>query len=231
MMINHGAEIDKLNRLNLDKLNFGCGPNPLPGWVNIDGGDGKVWTAPSAAEIVKLDAFDAVRRIPEGSARFIFSEQFFEHFDRPTAIQLLKEWYRILKPGGVVRIQTPDLEKEVLMYLDKLEGVSWEKDVKPRRIRQLGESKESYCKLEANENYTPAILLNNGMHLDGHLFLYDFETLAQSLRVAGFQSILKVEFGKSTHQELSGINLHDGGDSGRHWIPKVVLEVEAQKPF
>jgi hypothetical protein len=34
----------------------------------------------------------------------------FEHFNRVTALGLLIRWHKWLKPGGVLRIETPDLE-------------------------------------------------------------------------------------------------------------------------
>lgn len=227
--IDLSTELVKLKQNGYEKLNFGCGGFPLAGWTNIDGGDGKVWHAPSDDSIVRLDAFVALREIPSNSASYVFSEQFFEHFDRPTGLLLLKEWFRVLKPGGVLRIQTPDLYKEVLIYLNKLDFVDWKKNVVPRRLKQIEASKEEYCKLAEGEAYTRSMLLNNGMHLDGHRFLYDFETLQQSLRLAGFHNIEQVEFGISKHQELNGINLHDGGSIDRSWIPKIVLEVEGLK--
>lgn len=58
---------------------------------------------------------------------------------------------------------------------------------------------------------------------------YDFETLARSLSLAGFRQIVRERFGCSTHEALRGIDRHDGGETGRHWIPGIVLTVEATK--
>ena len=35
----------------------------------------------------------------------------FEHFDRPTALRLLLDWYDWLEPGGTLTIETPDFER------------------------------------------------------------------------------------------------------------------------
>ncbi|MBW4441669.1 MAG: hypothetical protein KME10_10620 [Plectolyngbya sp. WJT66-NPBG17] len=37
------------------------------------------------------------------------------------------------------------------------------------------------------------------------------------------------QFGQSVHPELGGIDHHDGGETGRHWVPQIVLTVEATK--
>ena len=86
---------------------------------------------------------------------------------------------------------------------------------------------DPYGKLVEGEHYTRSMLLNNGMHMDGHRYLYDFETLSQTLRLAGFRDIARVAYGESEHAALRGIDRHDGGKSGRSWIPSIVLAVEA----
>jgi predicted SAM-dependent methyltransferase len=52
---------------------------------------------------------------------------------------------------------------------------------------------------------TNAVFLNNFMRAWGHTFVYDRETLAQSLQLAGFGAIRECEFGRSDHPFLSGL--------------------------
>jgi predicted SAM-dependent methyltransferase len=223
------AEINKLKKADLSKINFGCGTNILPGWTNTDGGDGKHFFPPPLPEIVRLDVWNFLRRTPDAVARFITSEQFFEHFTRQDGIGLLRHWHRILMPGGVLRIQTVDLEKEIQVYLNICPGVSWEKDVLPHRTKYLTTATDFYGGLCAGERYTRSMLLNNGFHMNGHKYIYDFETIQQSLHVAGFTKIKREVFGCSDYPELRGIDHHDGGETGRHWVPLNVLTVEAVK--
>jgi len=53
-----------------------------------------------------------IRQLPfdNGSFDIIFSSHVLEHFDREEHIQLLKEWLRVLKPEGEVRIVVPSIE-------------------------------------------------------------------------------------------------------------------------
>ncbi|HQZ40960.1 MAG TPA: methyltransferase domain-containing protein [Vicinamibacterales bacterium] len=219
----------KLEGADFRRINFGCGPFPLERWLKTDGGDGRIFEAPDDPRIVALDVWEFLGHVPSNAVEYITSEQFFEHFDRHEGHRLIREWYRVLKPGGVLRIQCPDLEKEIRIYLDMLDGVSWEDTVLPHRIRHIGQSSEPSAKLVEGERYTRAMLINNGMRLDGHKFIYDFETLAQSLSLAGFRQIVRERFGRSTHAPFQGIDRHDGGETGRHWIPGIVLTVEATK--
>lgn len=46
----------------------------------------------------------------DGQFTFIFSEHFFEHLPQATGIALMKECWRVLRPGGVLRTVVPDAD-------------------------------------------------------------------------------------------------------------------------
>jgi predicted SAM-dependent methyltransferase len=222
-------ECDKLLSLPNTKLNLGCGNFPLEGWTNIDGGDGKNFAPPKNDEVVKLDVFEAMAEIPDASVEYITSEQFFEHFTRQEGFALLGECFRVLKKQGVIRIQVPDLYITVKCYLDEWPDAPWETVQLPHRLRHISGSIDPYSKLLPGETYMPSMFINNSFHMDGHKFLYDFETLEQCLELAGFLQVERCKFGESRHEALRGIDKHDGGETGSFWIPKIALTVEATK--
>jgi predicted SAM-dependent methyltransferase len=97
------------------KLHFGCGPRILPGWVNIDG-----WSFPG------MDfTTDLRQRLPlnDESCRLIFTEHVIEHIDSDFRLRVLREFLRVLRPGGTVRIVVPDCEKFADAYLRR--DVAW----------------------------------------------------------------------------------------------------------
>ena len=124
-------------------------------------------------------------------------------------------------------IQGPDLESVVALYRNELAFADWETVQLPHRLRHVGETRDPYGRLAPGEAFTPAIMINNGFHMDGHRFLYDFATLAQTLRLAGFAKVVRASFGESAHAALRGIGRHDGGATGASWVPRVALVVEA----
>lgn len=93
------------------KLNFGCGLDKRKDFINID-----------IRGEVKPDLVWDLGKIPypyENSAiDEIIAKDILEHFPFKAIESLLKEWYRLLKKGGKIYIQAPDLEyiaKEVIL--------------------------------------------------------------------------------------------------------------------
>jgi hypothetical protein len=222
-----GGEVARLRASGSRKLNLGAGGFPLEGWINVDGGDGRHYDAPEDPRVIRLDVFEALAALPDGSMDFIASEQFFEHFTRQEGLAMAREFRRVLSPAGVLRIQVPDLESVVALYRNELAFADWGTVQLPHRLRHVGETRDPYGRLAPGEAFTPAIMINNGFHMDGHRFLYDFATLAQTLRLAGFAKVVRAAFGESAHAALRGIDRHDGGSTGAAWVPRVALVVEA----
>jgi predicted SAM-dependent methyltransferase len=222
-------ELARLRATPTRKLHLGCGAHPMDGWTNVDGGDGVHFDPPADPRVIELDVFDALAALPDASVDFVHSEQFLEHFTRQDGFQLLRECARVVRPGGVVRTQVPDLHQVVKLYLDEVEFAPWATVQYPHRMRNMAGGSDPYGKLIPGEQYLPAMMINNGFHMDGHRFLYDYETLAQVLRLAGFSHVERCEFGHSRHTALHGIDHHDGGETGRSWVPKVALTVESTK--
>lgn len=90
------------------KLHLGCGEIHLDDFINID--------------IIKTQAVDKIMDVrkleyEDNSIEAIYSAHVLEHFTRPEAPQVLKEWYRVLKPGGRLIIVNPNLNRWILRYL------------------------------------------------------------------------------------------------------------------
>lgn len=209
----------------LQRLNFGCGQFPLSGWTNIDGGDGVWYGAPDDDRVIKLDLFEALHVLPGGVASRIYSEHLFEHFTLAQGHTILRQWFRALQIGGVVRIVCPDLETEARLLLKQFSPAPNDA-IDRHRLKWLGDR----YKFQPGERLTRAIVLNYAMWLDGHKFVYDAETLEQSLRLAGFEGITRCSFGESAHADMRGIDSHDGGETGRSWVPRMALVMEGTKP-
>ena len=85
------------------KLHLGAGPNILAGWLNTD-------VEPKGIGVYYLDAGKPFP-IQDQAFDYIFNEHLIEHFTYRDGLRVLQECYRVLKPGGAIRIATPDMDK------------------------------------------------------------------------------------------------------------------------
>lgn len=160
----------------LTKVHLGCGSNMMPGWINCD----------IERNLPGVKFVDLRERLPfaDGSVDFIFCEHVIEHLTLKDGHHMLAEAMRILKPGGVIRIVTPNLKTLMNDY----------------RMKKLDRWKHSGWLPE-----TPAQLVNEGLRNWGHLFVYDADELAMSLAFTGFLTTDEKNWGISEYDELNGI--------------------------
>jgi predicted SAM-dependent methyltransferase len=139
-------------------LHLGCGKRKIPGFVNVD--------------IQKYDSVDVVGDITQGlpfeenSVDLIYSCAVIEHFNRNSWKNVLKYWYSLLKPGGILQVSTLDFNAICNRYLknnsiDEIIGIL------------LGGSKD---------------------FTDRHGVVYDFEYLKSGLEEVGFIDIKIVDW-------------------------------------
>lgn len=87
------------------RLNLGCGDKILPGYVNVDVAESRAGKKPD----VICDLRELGSSFEEGSADEILSVHVIEHFWRWEALEVLREWGRILRPGGKMILECPNL--------------------------------------------------------------------------------------------------------------------------
>ena len=94
-------------------LNLGCGNRYHPEWVNVDFHS----TGPGVI------AYNLNKGLPfeDNSFDVVYHSHLLEHFPKSHAVPFLKECYRVLKNGGIIRVVVPDLEQIIRCYLNLLE--------------------------------------------------------------------------------------------------------------
>jgi len=90
------------------KLHIGCGMRRIPGYVHVDILD--------ASHIDYRCSVDSLPQFADNSASLIYASHVLEHFGRYEVENVLREWHRVLAPGGVLRIAVPDFAAVVAMY-------------------------------------------------------------------------------------------------------------------
>jgi len=84
------------------KLNLGCGQTKKDGYINVD--IEKKTGAEITSSVVSMPFFD------DCSIEEILCNHLLEHLSIQECDQALQEWFRILKFGGAITIETPDFE-------------------------------------------------------------------------------------------------------------------------
>ena len=161
------------------RLHVGSGSQRLEGWINVD--------------IRPFPGVDVVTDISRGlafsDAEAVFAEHFLEHLAADHALDFLAAVRLILRPGGRLRLSTPNLDWVWLTHYDP--------DAAP------------------DDKVQGALALNRAFHGWEHKFLWNRETLDLALRATGFADLTWHRYGESEIEHLRGLERHETyGDAG-----------------
>lgn len=91
-------------------INIGAGDWECPGWTNLDHSSKTYAVEQSRHNFVEYDIRNDKLPFEDMSVDAIFCSHVIEHIENEFVEQMLKECYRVLKPGAVARITCPDAE-------------------------------------------------------------------------------------------------------------------------
>jgi len=82
------------------KLNLGCGPYPIAGYINID-----INSRQSKADLIR----DLRRGLPydDSSVEHIVASHFLEHLEFTEMLFVMEECWRVLKPAAFLTVTIP----------------------------------------------------------------------------------------------------------------------------
>ena len=151
------------------KINMGCGWRDFgEGWHHIDSGD---YEHLDSESITNLSGY------ADNSVDLIYASHVVEYFDRAEVPGLLAEWYRVLKPGGVLRVAVPNFAEIAKLYADGTYGL----------------------------NYFVGLLYGKmpmGTATIYHKTVYDYASLETVLETAGFKECRPWDWRNTEHAEF-----------------------------
>lgn len=135
---------------------------------------GPVYLVDGTHHFTQLDINDPLP-IADAAVDWVYAEHLVEHVPLGTAVAWLREVRRVLRPGGVLRLTTPDLAAYVHGYADRQGGFFARHR---RRLRTL--------KVGPPMPDRPAFMINQIFYHFGHRWIYDEAELRHALATAGF---------------------------------------------
>ncbi len=178
----------------MNRVNLGCGQTPIKGWRNFDNSLSirlaKIPSLPTIllklgllklnqyqfiyfARVNDIEYGDVTKGLPlqNESINVIYSSHMLEHLDQAESDIFLKEAYRVLIKGGIIRLVVPDIRKQVEQYVVSGDADTFVKatslwTTRPKTIIQR-----------------LRLLLAGFRH---HLWMYDGKSLSDLLEKHGF---------------------------------------------
>jgi len=179
-------------------VEVGSGKSPRPGWIHCD-----IYPGESVKYVCRAWAIP----FKPNSVHEIYARHVLEHLTHKEAIRTLKHWLCVLKLGGRIDINVPDLRKH---------------------IEQLGEKGYSpYINFKVtNEEHAMAGFYGWQKNIyDIHKWGYTFETLSKLLREIGYNNIRRIE-----DSSISGpLNLRIIAEKSK-LLPNLKLDSQSLRP-
>ena len=136
------------------RINLGCGWVSHPAFINVD--------LLCAWHIHYIRRIDDLNPFPDDVADLVYASHCLEHFSYTEVNRVLREWWRVLKPGGVLRVSVPDFESLLAIY------------------------EQSGRDIEVVQHF---LMGGQTDALNSHLTMFTAESLTRRLESAGFRTV------------------------------------------
>lgn len=193
------------------RVMIGAGPGAKKGWLATD-------LTPTRSDVVLLDAG---KRFPfdDRTVDRIHTEHMIEHVPFDVGQNMLRECFRVMKPGGRIRIATPDYDRVVGLARDDV----------PADVREL--YRQSNLRAGTDPQVADEAIFTINRLFSGHFhrFLYSELVLGRELEKVGFVGVTRYDSGVTDDPEFEGLDQH-GNQIDPEWNKFQTLVLEAEKP-
>ena len=151
------------------KLHLGCGAKYIPGFFHVD--------ALAYPHVDRQAMVERLDFLSNDSVELIFASHVLEHFGRHEVDNVLREWHRVLRPGGILRLGVPDFAACARLYVEGklLNGIN---DIMGLII---GGQRDSH---------------------DFHQMIFDRPTLEARLKAVGFSQCRLWDWRSTEHRQV-----------------------------
>jgi predicted SAM-dependent methyltransferase len=204
------------------RVHLGCGLITPSDWVNLDGSyNARLAKHPvlrralHTLHVTEADKIqvrwnpgivihDLRKPLPfrDGSVSAVYSSHVLEHMYFNDGQQLIRECFRVLEGGGVLRLVVPDLQTIVREYLGEHPFREPQNGaVRLRPADQLNHRLLMKAQSPPSCNFFSR-LYSSWMDFHSHKWMYDADSLIHHLESAGFNDVRQMEL---HHSRISGV--------------------------
>jgi predicted SAM-dependent methyltransferase len=103
------------NANNKVYIHLGCGELNDNRFINVD--------ARPFPHVHYVQKINSMKNFPSNYADLIYASHLLEHVSHRKTSNILKQWHRILKKGGILRLSVPDFDKIINIYLSEHKNI------------------------------------------------------------------------------------------------------------
>lgn len=187
------AELKNLSN-TFKKYNLGCGPKIYQNFLNIGFWSqleqGRIYKDLNGTSNTFMLNHDLRLGIPafENSLELVYHSHMLEHLTYQEGISFIKDCYKVLQPGGTMRVIVPDLELWINAYVNNNNFFF------DQYRRDGGIDKEIYV--------TKAAVFMGMLHNHEHKCGYDFESLRWLVEYVGFIDVKRTLYADGDVKDL-----------------------------
>ena len=164
--------LKKIKKNSEIKIHLGCGKIFIPSFIHIDINKFK--------HVDYVSSADNLRMFKNNSVDLIYACHLMEYYSRDETPKLLKEWRRVLKKNGKLRIAVPNFENIIKVYK------------KYKNIDSRGILGPIYGRWKVKGKISEVF----------HKTAYDFKSIKKILLSNGFNNIRKYDSQKTDHSHI-----------------------------
>jgi predicted SAM-dependent methyltransferase len=191
------------------RLQLGCGgEHIMKGWLNTD--------IRASGRVAYLDATTKFP-LPDNVFDLAYSEHMIEHIPYEGGVNMLSEIFRVLRPGGKVRIATPDF-----VFLKALHR----EDPGPLEKEYIAYNAELWCPGAPPDG--AMFVINNFFRNWGHQFIYDQASMTYAMKSCGFAQVKRQPLLQSDTEDFRNLEFVSRMRVG--FLELETMVMEATKP-
>ncbi len=152
------------------KLYLGCGRRRIPGFIHVD--------PDPLSHVERIGPIDRLDMFDDDRVDLIYASHVLEQFGRYQIFDVVSEWFRVLHPGGVLRLAGPDFANAARYYRDH------------------GDIRDVMGLVVGGQKYPG----------DLHLALFDETNLGELLLDIGFASVDRYDWRQTEHAEIDDLS-------------------------